>query len=589
MSRKRGRGRAEGSGVEVMTISAKVPYFRVAAIESRLRGMRVTARRAGLPFDYEVGPPTDSTMILFLKRGEPYPDSAAERLRRSQKVRASTIVVRGVMVPKIAGWEVVASLEPVEGTGQNILHVLDDAYAMMAAKYRKKVGVCDHCNVKRVRQKTFLLRNEATGEEKVVGRSCVADFLNLRDASVLLDQASFLEEISGAERDPASEDDERFGGVGEGAYVTSRVLFCAAFMVNRYGYTPKRAAEEGRMPTADMVSRLLSGNVSQSLAADYRLYRELLAGRGDAAERDRAWKLAEGARAFILKEAEQSEDNYIVNVSLLIGKEYTLERDIGMVVSAVGYFFGKERRRVEAELMKSSTRHIGTVGEKIYVPEAEIRSVVPIETAYGVSRIHTFTTPEGGVLIWFASSEDLTRRIGQKTSLIGTVKGHRQGRSGAEETVITRVAVDAAPPAPKKEVKKRTEEQKAAMNDKRALTAQKKAFELVKSALEMAIAEEWKWVGFMWQKKEFDGRTLMQVDAEEGVPYGAIYDAIRAKLDFKRIPPAQSQIIDAMIRPLFAKEVKTNYIGHDERLRPNALRDTFFGGAGQARGRRRGR
>src|SRR5690606_9613232 len=126
--------------------------------------------------------------------------------------------------------------------------------------WHRAASDCHHCNMKRSRNKTYLLKNTESGEVKQVGRTCLKDFLGSRDPEALGDvmelayqmirSASQEEEIDYAEA-------ARLGGMP-----LERFLAIVAMAINEQnGYVSYSRAEiEHIVPTIALVKDMIEKN-----------------------------------------------------------------------------------------------------------------------------------------------------------------------------------------------------------------------------------------------------------------------------------------------------------------------------------------
>lgn len=86
-------------------------------------------------------------------------------------VRFMNLEVEGT-VPKCNGWSFLAVI--VQTEEGNIVRSVPGFTA--PPEYREKVQMCDHCNTRRIRRDTYVVRHD-DGRTMQVGSSCLADFL----------------------------------------------------------------------------------------------------------------------------------------------------------------------------------------------------------------------------------------------------------------------------------------------------------------------------------------------------------------------------------------------------------------------------
>lgn len=99
------------------------------------------------------------------------------------------ILVEAEGTAKLNNWEFIASIEHKEGG--NIIRTFNKD-AEIPTRYFTSDPICEHCNSKRRRNKTCLVRNTVTSEWKQVGLSCLKDFTCGLSAEDVTRYISFL-------------------------------------------------------------------------------------------------------------------------------------------------------------------------------------------------------------------------------------------------------------------------------------------------------------------------------------------------------------------------------------------------------------
>lgn len=511
--RSGGEEKPEKKETDLIAVTAVVPFFRLDKVRAALSRFQRTAKRAKQPFSFEVGRVTEMVRMLVVPPGVPYPSRPSERARFMENVPAAIVKAQGIRVPRIRGWRMIGKLEPViseksDKSRVNLVHQIDDRFPVPFQKYQHRVGECDHCKTKRDRNATFVMRNEETGVEKVVGRNCLGEFLQTDDAEALVENAALLEELLNAEKSDADQEDLR-GASAFVLYDTNEVLEMAAYVARQRGFLSNSAArersqggEEGVFSTADVVGDLLTRRPRA-------LFRSLLDGYEGrpAIEEARDRKVVDETRAMFA--AMPSTSNYVENSKILLGNTYNPPSAVNYLVSTVGAYLLDQKKKIEASNRAAETSNfLGNVNESVYIQQAKL---VHVETLTFVvergrhdvettSFLHIFVTPTGDKVIWKASSVNLAERVGETMSVLGTVKAHRTNdRTGQKETILTRAKVDVPAPAPKKSVKSKSEEDKAKATASRTKNAANKYGAMIRDAILWAHARDlryrdvWNW------------------------------------------------------------------------------------------------
>lgn len=69
-------------------------------------------------------------------------------------------------------------------------------------RYYHSDCVCEHCNSRRIRKETYIIKNEETGEFKQVGKSCLKDYTNGMSSEMVAAYISLYDEVISYEAPP---------------------------------------------------------------------------------------------------------------------------------------------------------------------------------------------------------------------------------------------------------------------------------------------------------------------------------------------------------------------------------------------------
>lgn len=133
-------------------------------------------------------------------REVPVRDSQGRKTKELELVCDATLTYEPI---KLAGeWQLVASVERGELGNLVYSHLENDFSHLRQAKL-----TCDHCHVKRQRNKHFVLHSQ-TGEEKVVGSTCMKDFLGIDPSKAIQFWTLFKEVFEDDEKAKNSKDSQ---------------------------------------------------------------------------------------------------------------------------------------------------------------------------------------------------------------------------------------------------------------------------------------------------------------------------------------------------------------------------------------------
>lgn len=342
--------------------------------------------------------------------------------------RATTrfVLVEAEGVAQVNGWEFVATVQ--HSSPMNVIRSFRTEYEV-PERYYTSTPVCEHCNSKRNRKDTYLIRNTETGEFKQVGKSCLKDFTNGLSAEAVTRYIAWFDELIKGE-----------APVGTCApyYKVSEVMLFAVEAVNVYGYVKSYSPfEEGHyatQSTKEVVMDMLGYGPSVKKHIE----------KGFNPNREGNKEKAAAVLGFVAR--MENKLGYVSNLKALCSKEYCEPRDLGIVVSAVAcynremeYQARKAQRQAQQAQEQASLKNewFGTIGERVTVMEPECKLLTSWETDFGVKYLYKFTTDNGWVFTWKTGNYV---ESGKKLKVVGTVKDHTEFR-GQKQTELTRCKV----------------------------------------------------------------------------------------------------------------------------------------------------
>jgi len=342
------------------------------------------------------------------------------------------------IAPIIAGWELIASCEAKEN-GTLIKTIPGKVYP---PEYRELL-ICEHCNSDRRRKYTFIVKNIHTGKYKMVGKSCLKDFLGHVDPNFY---ASYLEIINVSE-DEYLEDRIPTSGL---KFDIQRYLNIVAAIIREKGFMSKaKAAEqEGVLPTADIAEKIITDIIGK-----YTI---------DITDNDK--EIAEKALNWCKNLPEYNLNDYMYSIHLLSQEKSIKPKDFGFVASIIPAYLRTIEKQIVAEKKATQQKeeaissYIGTPGEKI---QLELTYISSASYEFQISAwnsttnwIHKFLDNNGNTVIWKTSKSigevvngknwlDRTAidiNSGHNLKLKGTIKDHNEFR-GEKQTVLTRCKI----------------------------------------------------------------------------------------------------------------------------------------------------
>lgn len=291
---------------------------------------------------------------------------------------------------------------------------------------------CDHCKIERARKHTVLLRNVNNGEYIQVGKACLHDYLG-KD---IVDYALYLSLFKDIEEYIANISNKGGNGAAHRYFEVEEVLTQAIVDTRKNGYVSKAMVDAwyekndpeyyGFCPfttTASRICKMFAEIADMSGKVVIPKYE-------DITEEDK--QQAKDIITFINEHKDDSD--YVRNIYIIVNDGCVDLNNMGLVVSAIGYFF-KETKTKEEKKNEEKSEFVGEIGDKIeFTSKPEL--VFTTETAYG--RLHIYKFTENNNIIVWKTNKVLDTDV--EMTLKGTVKEHNIFR-GIKQTEITRAKI----------------------------------------------------------------------------------------------------------------------------------------------------
>lgn len=323
--------------------------------------------------------------------------------------------------PSIPGYTLVGTIVHYP-EGANVFRCAPDQE--IPERYREAPPRCDHCNSRRARKDTFLLR-DMDGILTQVGRNCLKDFMPEKDAAAV---AAYLDMIG---RYAACLEDGEPAPHGDGApkWTSEGILdylAAVAATVRVDGWVSRgKARDEDITSTADRAWSVLHPSPRQQndprhpkvTPDDVLVAQTALTWVRDLPETDRM-------------------DGYLANLWAVCSRDWFGPREDGLVASLVGAAYPRamrdraaEERRQEAA---AASDHVGKLKERLRGLRVTVERIRGWEGDYGWTTLVAMRDGAGNLLVWYASGEPDVPDEGTETLLTGTVKRHGNDRYTGE-------------------------------------------------------------------------------------------------------------------------------------------------------------
>lgn len=357
-------------------------------------------------------------MVRDGNKSKPF-NAAAEYSPKAQYSYYSWVTIHYER-PIINGWQLVAVYD-WENTadGTRTCYVSPVPGMMVPLEYRDvESGQCDHCHANRRRNKSMLVTKNFL-EFKVVGSSCVKDFLGHKNPKALMDMYSFeleLQECSEEEYFPLFDD-------RDAPLSVSRVLTLAAMMVGMFGYV--KTNDYDNTPTASRVGTYMHPFCTE----DRTFIKNNVPTEADAL-------MAKNIAEWILEQSDASD--YMATLIKCVKAGAISLKRLGVLASAVTVYKRAIEKTVVVDDTPKANKWIGTKKDRLRGIVGTIKMVRTVPGFNeGLTTIITLVTGEGNTLVWFATNYP-DAEVGDVWTFDGTVKNHNEFR-GTKQTVINRV------------------------------------------------------------------------------------------------------------------------------------------------------
>lgn len=337
----------------------------------------------------------------------------------------------------LGSWEVLGKLEPF-GEGRIAFAATDDpSENALLGRYREADPCCEHCNKKRQRKDTYVVRHVGTGETKQIGSTCLEDFTGIDPAKVL-----FLAQVYGVFKTLDDSYEHFMHGVGVDHGVRPvDFLRDALFAAEWQGgfVSSKRAKEEMLTPTYVHARNLADLLRRDGLWSRYRESKDRLL---DSAQRVIDWWAAWRPTS----EFERTTQQIVTTESLPFENKYLAFAAAS--IPAMDRALAKAA--TQAARAAHPSEHVGSVGEKMH-QAMRLTGHHGFDSQFGWAYFVNFVDAEGNKYCWkTASPPGEFLDVEAKAKWFDgrfKVKKHDEYRD-EKITLITHVKFDGWTPAP---------------------------------------------------------------------------------------------------------------------------------------------
>lgn len=372
-----------------------IPEENFEKLKAKLAKMSKKAEAQGLP------------PIFVMPIGFKDEKNECNRVHRTWEVMVAGIA------PKIDGWVFNARVDYDHQNG-NVIYAIPGRN--VPEHYKTCDSICEHCGWKRKRRTGYLLQHEETGEFKLVGSSCLAEFFPQGSPESI---AKYFETLRRAQKSA--------GGFGYSGGLVSYnnidvllYLQCAAHEVRTGGWYSAAVARQNGEHYKSTAAR------ATAFYAQKHIYGVLTQEDIDQGRKAKEW-------LNNLSDEEVDGNTFLHNVRVMARDGLAKLNDENMLAGAFRAWMrsaGIDQHQKKVDT--SNSQHQGTVGDKITLDVEVLNTFVKDNFT-----VHKFADYNGNLYTWFNhGGKDLNR--GDRVKITGTVKAHNIFRN-TKETVLTRV------------------------------------------------------------------------------------------------------------------------------------------------------
>lgn len=322
--------------------------------------------------------------------------------------------------PKIAGWTFLARLDHNnDPSGEsNFVYVMPGQ--TLPDEYRTAHADCEHCGWKRRRRNTYILQEDATGNLKQVGHTCVQDFIGVDPAKVVAQAERIVNMIKKAR---ALEEEGTLGVPYNQRHIQlERYLAFVAQSIRIRGWVSgKKAWEEQGLSTANHAANMMFSTFI----------------RDEDLPTDEDNQKAKDALAYAAT-LDRSQNDYTHNVVTMVNTGYIDWKAQGIAASIVRIYDNHVQKQAlqDSQADLSDSDYIGEVGKRIN-GRVKVIGVKHNVGFYDSTMVRMVSSAGGNLLVTFTAGK-FNPKVGDELQIRGTVKKHEEFR-GVKQTMLSRV------------------------------------------------------------------------------------------------------------------------------------------------------
>lgn len=320
------------------------------------------------------------------------------------------------------GWTFAASVSFEEGgTLVNAVPGQD-----LTGWVRPQAHLCEHCGFVRNRVKSFVLRNDETGEFMQIGSSCLTLFLGVKPALWAVGWEL-------PEQSEASYSDSTPRSYNRNIWLAISL----AVSENGAGFVSKGKAREGeQQSTSGLVMDVYSPSPFAMRDMEHRAWVAEMQAKAEGILAEQPELIAEviaaGHRVGL-------DSDYGMNLAVVLESETVSGRGLGILTSVVGVYNREQVREAERKATPAVQGFLGEPKERLKDLSVTVTGLKYLDGAYGTTTLVSMRAASGHTVKWFASGVK-EFEVGDEMVIDATIKAHEQ-YNGQDQTMLTRCKV----------------------------------------------------------------------------------------------------------------------------------------------------
>lgn len=400
------------------TTTYTIPNWNIKGVLERLEKLARRANKLG------------STEICVQTVG--YKDVTVTEDGEERVIPCTLVEVSG-KAPKIAeDWTLVGVANYTTIPGEIFFKMVPGENLSDHARSVAESRVCEHCQAVRGRNDTFIIRN-INGQEMLVGRQCIADFLGHVSPQHIASLGEILFELS---RPPRVDMD-----FARARPVVSIIDFLAATSLV---VEADRHYDGARTPyLAWDIVRLFRNN--ETPFANKEAVFALVNGLS-VEYYERAFKVLR----WLSTKTDAAGQTYFENAQKVARTGHVVNQTARLIAS-LSVVYAKEMNEIREREQGLESEFVGTIKKRECFGDVTVKNIIEIEGQWGTTFLMKMVRDDGAQLVWFSSNKpryeaeaecryDAPKvEVGDRIHVNkATVKAHEL-RDGVKQTVLTRV------------------------------------------------------------------------------------------------------------------------------------------------------